>query len=121
MLKLFWKQRGHPQQICVADSPVTSNMVDWKDHRTKYPIYKNFNENVGNHLQQCYFVLNFSMYSADSQTDCIVCMDKARDSVLLPCGHLGVCIDCGNSLITTTRTCPICRQPIDKVQRVYQP
>jgi len=57
----------------------------------------------------------------DTQTDCIVCMDSKSNTVLLPCGHLGVCIECANALKTSTQTCPVCRQKIVSVQRVYQP
>ena len=63
----------------------------------------------------------FLFNSADTQGDCFVCMDNKSNSVLLPCGHLGVCIECANALTTSTKTCPVCRQAIVNVQRVYQP
>ncbi|XP_029189601.2 tumor susceptibility gene 101 protein-like [Acropora millepora] len=60
----------------------------------------------------------------DDQTDdnyCIVCMELRKDSVLIPCGHLGICFKCANRCKETSKTCPVCREKITEVHRVYQP
>ncbi|XP_074630303.1 tumor susceptibility gene 101 protein-like [Acropora palmata] len=59
----------------------------------------------------------------DDQTDdnCIVCMELKKDSVLIPCGHLGICFKCANRCKETSKTCPVCREKIIEVHRVYQP
>lgn len=59
----------------------------------------------------------------DDQTDdnCIVCMELKKDSVLIPCGHLGICFKCANRCKETSKTCPVCREKITEVHRVYQP
>lgn len=59
----------------------------------------------------------------DDQTDdnCIVCMELKKDSVLIPCGHLGICFKCANRCKETSTTCPVCRVKIIEVHRVYQP
>ena len=44
---------------------------------------------------------------------CVVCLDKPRDAVCLPCGHMHTCSSCAAKL--PTRTCPLCRQRITKV------
>ena len=44
---------------------------------------------------------------------CVICLEKRRDTVLVPCGHLASCLDCCNALYQ----CPVCRRPIrSKVQ-----
>jgi len=46
---------------------------------------------------------------------CIICMEKAREVVNIPCGHLICCNDCGHS----TKECPMCRVEVRDVVRVY--
>jgi len=45
---------------------------------------------------------------------CVVCMDKKREVVNVPCGHLICCSGCG-----ALAKCPICRANIDSIVRVY--
>ncbi|KAJ7360105.1 hypothetical protein OS493_018089 [Desmophyllum pertusum] len=55
------------------------------------------------------------------QTECVVCMDSARDSLLVPCHHLCVCSTCADTLKDNQGLCPVCRQNIASVILVYQP
>lgn len=41
---------------------------------------------------------------------CVVCFDRNRERLLLPCRHLAVCSECCASL--NPRMCPICRSPV---------
>lgn len=45
----------------------------------------------------------------DGQKECLVCLDTDKDTVIMPCGHLCVCSDCGKGLVKNKHTCPICR------------
>ena len=47
---------------------------------------------------------------------CKVCFDRRIDVVLLPCGHLVVCMTCS---ATVGSTCPMCRQRITSVVKTY--
>ena len=47
---------------------------------------------------------------------CKVCMDRVIDCVFLECGHLVTCVDCGRQL----RECPLCRQNIARIVRVFK-
>ncbi|KAK8846394.1 hypothetical protein M9Y10_020412 [Tritrichomonas musculus] len=40
---------------------------------------------------------------------CIICFDKKADSIILPCGHMGVCSDCLENWFKNKDSCPICR------------
>lgn len=53
------------------------------------------------------------------QMECCVCLDGKRDVVFIPCGHLVACSACGFKLLQGR--CPICRDPVNQVQRVYIP
>ncbi|CAE8680853.1 unnamed protein product, partial [Polarella glacialis] len=55
----------------------------------------------------------------NGQDTCCVCMDKRKDSVLTPCGHRAVCSECGETLKARSRKCPVCRQTITGVVRVF--
>lgn len=46
---------------------------------------------------------------------CCICMQRQRDHAFVPCFHMCVCATCGSSL---TR-CPVCRQDVSRVQRIY--
>lgn len=60
---------------------------------------------------------------ANEVTICIVCQDKQRSTVLLPCRHLCLCRECAESLMNNInrkkRKCPLCRCDIANVLDVY--
>ncbi len=41
--------------------------------------------------------------------ECLVCLDEEKNTVVMPCGHLCICSDCGKGLIKAKHTCPVCR------------
>jgi len=46
------------------------------------------------------------------QIDCIICMDKPRNAVILPCTHYIACNDC---IEKSGETCPLCRNLISSI------
>lgn len=48
----------------------------------------------------------------DMTTECVICLDRKSDVVLLNCGHVCCCFTCSSALTA----CPMCRKPV--VQRV---
>jgi hypothetical protein len=48
--------------------------------------------------------------------DCTICMDKKRNAVFIPCGHMAACYKCA---IKVKNICPICRVSIKSVTKVY--
>mmetsp|Transcript_20428 Transcript_20428/g.37974 ORF Transcript_20428/g.37974 Transcript_20428/m.37974 type:complete len:1566 (+) Transcript_20428:272-4969(+) len=53
---------------------------------------------------------------SDVTDTCVVCMDNVRDCLLLPCGHLYICMTCAKSL--DKKECPMCRKQVTKMMRV---
>lgn len=51
---------------------------------------------------------------------CCVCLDRRKDAIFTPCGHKAVCVACGEALRSRSRTCPVCRQTIASVVKVYE-
>jgi len=47
---------------------------------------------------------------------CKVCFENPIDCVLLKCGHMVVCIECGTNL----KNCPICRQAISEIVKTFK-
>jgi len=57
---------------------------------------------------------------AENRLTCSICMDRPRDVVFQPCGHLAVCRDCCQKHPGSCRfrKCPICRRPVEKALTV---
>ncbi|XP_015784756.1 E3 ubiquitin-protein ligase RNF34 [Tetranychus urticae] len=52
----------------------------------------------------------------DDDNACKICMEKLIDCVLLECGHVVTCIDCGKRM----NECPICRQYVVRAVRIFK-
>ena len=61
--------------------------------------------------------------------DCPVCLDRARNTAFIPCGHR-TCAECAERISTTAwrgsgprgdseSRCPVCRQPFSGTLRVF--
>jgi cold shock CspA family protein len=50
-------------------------------------------------------------------TTCVVCMDSQSDHKCIPCGHVVLCGSCARHP-QLEPTCPVCREDIDRVDRV---
>jgi len=48
-------------------------------------------------------------------TSCIICLQSKRAIAFMPCFHVISCETCASRL----STCPMCRAPIERQQRVY--
>ena len=48
---------------------------------------------------------------------CIICQEKDREVVNLPCKHLCMCLSCAYK--TKKSKCPVCRQPIKGYLKFY--
>ena len=72
------------------------------------------------HLQEdsgpasaCTEVQGFAVTSDLSR--CAVCLDKAANVVMVPCGHIFACQACGQKL----KECSVCRAKVSQVLKVY--
>lgn len=53
--------------------------------------------------------------------ECTVCFERACDSVIYTCGHMCMCYSCAISVKSSSDPlCPICRQVIKDVIRIYK-
>jgi E3 ubiquitin-protein ligase MGRN1 len=58
--------------------------------------------------------------AAEAEHDdlCIICMTDPRDTTVLPCRHLCLCVDCAQLLRVRSDRCPICRSPVDSLLHI---
>ena len=52
----------------------------------------------------------------NSSEECPCCLERVRDTALVPCGHI-LCSHCAGGY--KGDMCPCCRQPVAMVMRVY--
>ncbi|CAM9180879.1 unnamed protein product [Ectocarpus sp. 8 AP-2014] len=57
-------------------------------------------------------VANKDVRSAGEHS-CQICFDQDHSTVMLPCGHGGLCWDCGLQIYALTEECPMCRTKIE--------
>lgn len=66
-------------------------------------------------------ILDVSEEARDGSV-CVICMEKPKDSLFYPCGHMCVCGPCGKLFMGQARhkLCPICRVRIVNIVKVYK-
>jgi hypothetical protein len=47
--------------------------------------------------------------------ECLVCLSENASSIIMPCGHMCICRDCGEKLKSKKYTCPVCRGEIGNI------
>ena len=52
------------------------------------------------------------------ENKCIICEENESDTVILECGHGGICNKCGKILVKVKGTCHICRREISKIVKI---
>lgn len=46
----------------------------------------------------------------EQDKECTICMSKESDTIIMPCGHLCVCNECGEQIrVSKHNMCPVCR------------
>eukprot|EP00550_Attheya_septentrionalis_P000031 CAMPEP_0198285092 /NCGR_PEP_ID=MMETSP1449-20131203/4409_1 /TAXON_ID=420275 /ORGANISM="Attheya septentrionalis, Strain CCMP2084" /LENGTH=317 /DNA_ID=CAMNT_0043982353 /DNA_START=124 /DNA_END=1077 /DNA_ORIENTATION=+ len=54
---------------------------------------------------------------------CVVCWDLPADHVLIPCGHLCLCVECSDESILSSEPlsgkCPVCKDDVHRPMKVY--
>jgi rubrerythrin len=66
-------------------------------------------------VQELFGVASSAVGAATPATpaaECTVCMTERCSTALLPCGHVCVCAECGETLRQRRDPCPVCRAPV---------
>jgi hypothetical protein len=49
--------------------------------------------------------------------NCVICLEKQRDTVVIPCNHLCLCSACRT--VAAFPKCPVCRTKVEKLIKIY--
>lgn len=52
-------------------------------------------------------------------SECIICLDKPKTTVFMPCKHQCCCSNCSREVFNTGKMCPFCRTHVSDVIDVY--
>eukprot|EP00116_Pleurobrachia_bachei_P004829 sb/3465091/ len=55
-----------------------------------------------------------SVLAVRKQMSCVICCDRLRDALIIPCSHYAACQDC----LRTQKYCPICKEVIQNIYPV---
>ena len=50
-----------------------------------------------------------------TQETCVVCLENPRGTVLIPCGHVCMCLVCSDGITQ----CPVCRTEVNRIIKTY--
>ena len=68
-----------------------------------------------------YKSLSFQQPGSPKTGECSICMEREPNAALYPCGHMCMCYDCAVGVQKLRGAlCPICRQPIIDILRIYR-
>ncbi|KAF7361257.1 E3 ubiquitin-protein ligase cblA [Mycena sanguinolenta] len=51
---------------------------------------------------------------------CVICQDEEAIMVVVNCGHLAMCRECSDAVMSGSRSCPLCRTSIERLIRVFK-
>lgn len=51
---------------------------------------------------------------------CKICFEKDIDVVILECGHFCICSGCSAGVVESKKGCPVCRNPITNIKKIYK-
>ena len=57
--------------------------------------------------------------SPDGARSCVICLQNECGVVVVPCGHLCMCVDCSVHFTVNKDKCPMCREGISNMMKVY--
>lgn len=98
---------------------IGSEMPTNKSAEERQDMWAKFKTNLMSYLQQKRWI-RAEATEPKVEEDCMICLDKKADTVVVPCMHRVVCASCSESLKATNdaHICCQCRKPIDGVRKV---
>jgi len=58
-------------------------------------------------------------FEAKSAQDCVICLDKPKNHVMMPCMHLCLCADCVQKNAKSSGNCPVCTKKVTSTMKVF--
>ena len=98
LYKLFLRRNQHQEFYALNESKEAKKKLSKNDKK----MIEDMNDTSGN-----------------NDNDCAICMDLIRNSVLRPCNHMITCFDCSMLLLNRQDNCPVCREKIEDVIKIF--
>lgn len=95
---------------------LTTNSTESPKYFRRYLLALDFKGTMGQSFRQsCLNVLRLHIpdLSDDEDPECIICMEKSRSVVALPCAHYQSCERCFKQMLITSKKCSGCRSNIE--------
>ncbi|EME29807.1 Probable E3 ubiquitin-protein ligase LOG2 [Galdieria sulphuraria] len=74
---------------------------------------------INGDLYQLEDIFGLEEDSSKSNQLCLICMLDSIDTLLLPCRHLCLCIECAERIRVRSSCCPLCRHPIAQILQIH--
>ncbi|XP_077119024.1 E3 ubiquitin-protein ligase NEURL3 [Ranitomeya variabilis] len=97
---------GHPESI------VTKNKDFLPSHSKQYM-------EKSSKLDLRTEVVNLQLFR-EEEPNCVICLDRTADTLLLPCRHCSFCKQCVLKIKAQSNICPLCRQSIQISQDIRE-
>lgn len=62
---------------------------------------------------------NSAREGLDDDKKCCICFVTDKDTIFMPCNHVRCCFECADEIKTINGRCPVCREPITKVEKIF--
>ncbi len=56
-----------------------------------------------------------------AEQECRICYAQPANSVIVPCGHVGACLECAVKSVEIAEKCPFCAQTVALVLQTFAP
>lgn len=120
----FRKRARKRANKAVRETSATLIQHAWRRLQTTQRTEMNYYNNLLRNRRAAYIQAAWKRFESHRTHDedatfekcCVICLDEFRTHVIVPCGHRCVCEACAQMV---TDTCPICRQQVTTVMRVY--
>jgi len=111
------KQHETKQANSVAHSQTTFATVTKREDSFEIKVIRQKikMDNVSYELQEIYGLEPKADSATYSTQECVICMSSPRNTVVLPCRHLCLCLECSHALQEQTNRCPICRTAVESL------
>mmetsp|Transcript_22376 Transcript_22376/g.39004 ORF Transcript_22376/g.39004 Transcript_22376/m.39004 type:complete len:404 (+) Transcript_22376:80-1291(+) len=102
---------------CLLEHGATIHAENKDRERPGWSFYETVDEQTRLTIARCLGAASVSK-SVEEQ-ECTICMNAPKESLMAPCGHVSSCHSCAMKIYNMKDRCPVCRQRIDKVYKVY--
>ena len=82
-------------------------------------IYRHFKDKINKNKNQKVNILRQLARDVKSDDDlfCIICVEKQRNVITLPCYHMCICYDCYSQL--NPKKCPVCKHGVIEIMEIF--